>query len=76
MRGRHAQRGHAGRPTAWTRRLTDSPEQGIDYYVWAHAYRDALAEKLSAPNGAELRLHFVIGMVGGGKKLFHPRLAG
>lgn len=49
--------------------------QGIDYHVWAHAYRDALAEKLSAPNGAQLRLHFVIGMVGGDKKLFHPRLA-
>jgi hypothetical protein len=49
--------------------------QGIDYHVWAHVYRDALAEKLSAPNGAQLRLHFVIGMVGGDKKLFHPRLA-
>lgn len=49
--------------------------QGIDYHVWAHAYRDALAEKLSAPDGAQLRLHFVIGMVGGDKKLFHPRLA-
>jgi hypothetical protein len=24
--------------------------QGIDYHVWAHAYRDALAEKLSALN--------------------------
>jgi hypothetical protein len=49
--------------------------QGIDYHVWAHAYRDALAEKLSAPSGAQLRLHFVVGMVGGDKKLFHPRLA-
>lgn len=49
--------------------------QGIDYHVWAHAYRDALAEKLSAPNDAELRLHFVIGTVGSDQKLFHPRLA-
>ena len=49
--------------------------QGIDYHVWALAYRDALTEKRSAPNGAQLRLHFVIGMVGGDKKLFHPRLA-
>ena len=48
--------------------------QGIDYHVWAHAYRNPRAEKLSAPNDAQLRLHFVIGTVGSDKKLFHPRL--
>ena len=49
--------------------------QGIDYHVWAHAYRDALAEKLSAPSGARLRLHFVVGAMGGDKRLYPPRLA-
>jgi len=49
--------------------------QGIDYHVWAHAYRDALAEKLSAPNGARLRLHFVVGAMGGDKRLYPRRLA-
>jgi hypothetical protein len=49
--------------------------QGIDYHVWAYAYREALAEKLSAPSGARLCLHFVVGAMGGVKRLYPPRLA-
>jgi hypothetical protein len=48
--------------------------QGIDYHVWAQAYRDALEEKLSAPAGARLGLHFVVGAMGGDKRLCPPRL--
>lgn len=47
--------------------------QGLDYHVWATAYRDAIAEKLSAPRDAQLRLHYVVGAVGGDKRLLPPR---
>lgn len=35
--------------------------QGLDYYVWARAYRDVLLSRLGAQNGAELEIHYVIG---------------
>lgn len=47
--------------------------QGLDYHVWATAYRDAIAEKLSAPRNAKLRLHYVVGAVGGDQRLLPPR---
>lgn len=35
--------------------------QGLDYYVWARAYRDVLSRRLGAPRRARLELHYVIG---------------
>jgi hypothetical protein len=49
--------------------------QGLDYHVWATAYRTAIADKLSAPRKAQLRLHYAIGTVGGDKRLLPPRIA-
>ena len=35
--------------------------QGLDYHVWATAYRQAILEKLSAPDAARIRLHYAVG---------------
>ena len=35
--------------------------QGLDYYIWAKAYRDPLLERLGAPTNAKIVVHYVIG---------------
>ena len=35
--------------------------QGLDYYVWAIAYRKVLIQKLGAAKAAELEIHYVVG---------------
>ena len=35
--------------------------QGLDYYVFATAYRDVLLEWLNAPRTADLVVHYVLG---------------
>ena len=35
--------------------------QGLDYFVWAHAYEAVLRTRLSAPKSATLELHYVLG---------------
>lgn len=35
--------------------------QGLDYYLWALAYRAGLMNWLSAPKRAELEIHYVVG---------------
>jgi len=35
--------------------------QGLDYYIWANAYRDVLRSRLGAPSQAELEIHYVVG---------------
>lgn len=35
--------------------------QGLDYYVWAQAYADALRVRLGAARAAEIVVHYVIG---------------
>ncbi|MGH2688702.1 MAG: hypothetical protein ACRDKW_07835 [Actinomycetota bacterium] len=35
--------------------------QGLDYYVWAQAYEEALHERLGAHRDARLEIHYVIG---------------
>jgi hypothetical protein len=49
--------------------------QGIDYRVWAEAYKRPLMQKLSAPKQAALRLHYVVGQMDGVTKLLPPRVA-
>lgn len=35
--------------------------QGLDYYIWAQAYRDALVRRLGASTKSALEIHYVIG---------------
>ena len=35
--------------------------QGLDYYIWARAYRQILINRLGAPDQAEFEIHYVIG---------------
>jgi hypothetical protein len=35
--------------------------QGLDYYIWACAYREALLQRLGAPKDADIVVHYVIG---------------
>jgi hypothetical protein len=35
--------------------------QGLDYYIWALAYRDVIVERLGAPKRSALEIHYVIG---------------
>lgn len=49
--------------------------QGIDYVVWANAYKQAIRAKLSAPTKAELHLHFVVGRMDGLASLLPKRIA-
>lgn len=35
--------------------------QGLDYYIWAQAYREVLLGRLGAPTRAEFEIHYVIG---------------
>jgi hypothetical protein len=39
--------------------------QGLDYYVWARAYEQVIRTRLSAPDRARLKLHYVIGAKAG-----------
>ena len=48
--------------------------QGVDYYVWARAYEDALRDKLSAPRKARLRLHYAVGQTESDRRLLPPRV--
>jgi hypothetical protein len=41
--------------------------QGLDYYIWAQAYRDVLVERLGVAKGASLEIHYVIGDSTNGK---------
>lgn len=41
--------------------------QGLDYYVWAQAYREVLCQRLGAPDGANSVLQFVVGAPPGGE---------
>lgn len=38
--------------------------QGLDYFVWARAYEQALRERLGAAKNARLELHYVLGASG------------
>ena len=38
--------------------------QGLDYFVWAKAYEQALRERLGAAKNARLELHYVLGASG------------
>lgn len=38
--------------------------QGLDYYIWACAYRDAISERIGAHTSAALEIHYVIGASG------------
>lgn len=46
--------------------------QGLDYYVWAHAYRKVLGARLGAPSRAELEIHYVIGTDASGEPHVTP----
>jgi hypothetical protein len=35
--------------------------QGLDYYIWAHAYDAAIRERLGAPKKSKIVLHYVLG---------------
>jgi hypothetical protein len=35
--------------------------QGLDYYIWAQAYRQTLIDRLGAPDQAGFEIHYVIG---------------
>lgn len=48
--------------------------QGVDYMVWAAAYKDAIKAKLSAPAQATFHLHFVVGAMDGTKGLLPARI--
>jgi hypothetical protein len=41
--------------------------QGLDYYIWAQAYRQALIDRLGAPGHAAFEIHYVIGDTTRGK---------
>jgi hypothetical protein len=41
--------------------------QGLDYYIWAQAYRQALIGRLGAPDQAGFEIHYVIGDTTEGK---------
>jgi hypothetical protein len=40
--------------------------QGLDYYIWAQAYRQALIDRLGTPGQAAFEIHYVIGDTTGG----------
>jgi hypothetical protein len=40
--------------------------QGLDYYIWATAYRDVLLQRLGAPSRSALEIHYVIGATAAG----------
>jgi hypothetical protein len=46
--------------------------QGLDYFLWATAYREMLTRRLGAPKAARLELHFVIGADAEGQARPHP----
>ncbi len=46
--------------------------QGLDYYMWATAYRSMLGQRLGSPKGARLELHYVIGADPNDKSHPHP----
>ena len=48
--------------------------QGLDYHVWARAYEHAIRNKLSAPERARLRLHYVVGVAHRNKQLLPARV--
>jgi hypothetical protein len=41
--------------------------QGLDYYIWARAYRRVLVDRLGAPKKAAFEIHYVIGDTTDGK---------
>jgi hypothetical protein len=41
--------------------------QGLDYYIWAQAYRQTLIDRLGAPGQAGFEIHYVIGDTTEGK---------
>ena len=41
--------------------------QGLDYYIWALAYRRILIGRLGAPDRAAFEIHYVIGDTADGK---------
>jgi hypothetical protein len=49
--------------------------QGLDYYVWACAYKKALAERLGASARARVVLHYVIGATPAGVIRVSPHAA-
>ena len=48
--------------------------QGLDYHVWARAYERAIRNKLSAPERARLRLHYVVGVAHRNPRLLPTRV--
>jgi hypothetical protein len=58
--------GHGNIRVVETKLVTNSDEllvpQGLDYFVWASAYREALIKRLSASSKAEIQVHYVIGV--------------
>lgn len=46
--------------------------QGIDYFVWAQVYKDALLQRLGAGKKSRLRLHYVLGASQGDKVHLSP----
>jgi len=49
--------------------------QGLDYYIWAHAYRDVLGGRLGAPAASRLEIHYVVGSDVAGKVHISPFIA-
>lgn len=41
--------------------------QGLDYYVWARAYREQVRQRLAASKAARLEIHYVVGANTAGK---------
>jgi hypothetical protein len=58
--------GHGNIRVVETKLATYSDErlvlQGLDYFIWASVYREALIKRLSASNKAEIQVHYVIGV--------------
>ncbi|MCB0996082.1 MAG: hypothetical protein KDB21_13375 [Acidimicrobiales bacterium] len=49
--------------------------QGLDYYVWALAYRDVLLGRLGASTKADIEIHYVIGSDQNGSVTLSPYTA-
>ncbi len=58
--------GHGNIRVVETKLATNSDEllvlQGLDYFVWASVYREALIKRLSASKKAQIQVHYVIGV--------------
>jgi hypothetical protein len=58
--------GHGNMRIVETKLTTNADDllvlQGLDYFVWAHAYEAVLRSRLSAPKSASFELHYVMGV--------------